>query len=202
VYKVAILMSTYNGDKYLEQQIESIINQKNVCISIYIRDDGSSDNTVSILKAYNERNLIQYYSGSNMKPAKSFIELLCRVSNDYDYYAFSDQDDVWVDEKIIKSIQLIEKHKNNVPALAVSNLQPVNKDLVPLGGKLLPDKIVLDFRQLLIYSPHLFGCTMLFNQNLKQIVSSYGEPNKIIMRALWVAVIAAAIGTIEMYSNS
>ena len=73
---VLILMSTYNGEKYLKTQIDSLLAQKNVNVSIVVRDDGSTDGTVSILNEYKNRNALEWYSGKNMGPAGSFLDLI------------------------------------------------------------------------------------------------------------------------------
>ena len=89
---ICVLMSTYNGGKFLREQINSILNQVNANITLLIRDDGSSDNTLGILKEYEEQNKLTFYSGKNMGPAMSFIDLLFSAP-EAEYYAFADQDD-------------------------------------------------------------------------------------------------------------
>ena len=106
--KIAVLMSTYNGEKYIEQQIKSILAQENVDVTLYIRDDGSFDNTVYCIKKFQDKN-INIIIGDNKGPCNSFLELVNLVDDTYDYYAFSDQDDVWLPQKLKKSIDLIEK---------------------------------------------------------------------------------------------
>ena len=80
--KVCVLMSTYNGEKYLREQIDSILNQENVEVDILIRDDGSTDNTLNILKEYIKKHKnINYYTGANLRSAKSFMNLLFTAKN-------------------------------------------------------------------------------------------------------------------------
>ena len=99
--KVQVLLSTYNGEKYLQEQIESIIRQEDVEISLLIRDDGSCDKTIEIIENLKRKNSnIIYYSGNNLGPARSFMDLINKSGN-FDYYAFSDQDDVWKSKKLI-----------------------------------------------------------------------------------------------------
>ena len=91
--KILILMSTYNGEKYLREQIESIRNQTiKEDIEILVRDDGSKDGTLEILEEYAEIGTLQFIRGKNIGSAQSFHELL-RIAPKYDYYAFADQDD-------------------------------------------------------------------------------------------------------------
>ena len=98
--KVLILMSVYNGEKYLVEQIESLIHQERVDVSILVRDDGSSDGTIDILENYKTKGILDFYTGENLRPARSFMHLLFNAP-DCDYYAFCDQDDVWLPEKLL-----------------------------------------------------------------------------------------------------
>lgn len=82
--KVLILMSTYNGEKYIEEQLESILNSEGVDVDILVRDDGSTDRTIDILSKYKDRNLLDFYVGLNLKPAQSFRNLIEVCSLDYD----------------------------------------------------------------------------------------------------------------------
>ena len=75
--RVLILMSTYNAEKYLVEQIKSLREQRNVCVSILCRDDGSTDNTIHILKSLG----IDYYTGGNLGPARSFMDLVEKCSD-------------------------------------------------------------------------------------------------------------------------
>ena len=92
--KVNVLLSAYNGEKYIREQIESILEQSYKNIEIYVRDDGSKDGTLTILKEYEERGLIHLEAGKNVGFVKSF-EWLIANGGEADYYAFSDQDDFW-----------------------------------------------------------------------------------------------------------
>ena len=114
--KVAILMSTYNGEKYLKEQIESLLAQTYGNIEIYIRDDGSKDNTIKIIKNYKEKyNNIVLKEGKNIGFINSFFELL-NLCNDADYYAYCDQDDVWMNDKIERAVKFLGKTDENKPA--------------------------------------------------------------------------------------
>ncbi|HOV15546.1 MAG TPA: glycosyltransferase, partial [Spirochaetota bacterium] len=118
--KINILMSTYNGEKYLKEQLDSLLNQTYKNIKIYIRDDGSSDNTLNILKEYNKENKINLFVGENIGFVKSFFWLI-KNSDNADYYSFSDQDDVWFPGKLEKAINLLNKYDSQIPTLYFSN---------------------------------------------------------------------------------
>ena len=107
--KVIILMSVYNGENFIEEQLNSIFSQTgDFEIEVWVRDDGSKDGTISILKKYEEEKKLYWYSGENLKPAHSFMDLIMH-SCKADYYAFSDQDDVWLNDKLKRSIKRLEK---------------------------------------------------------------------------------------------
>ena len=97
--KVLVLMSTYNGEKYLREQIDSILGQRGVEVSLLVRDDGSTDATLTTLDEYKESGRLDYYCGNNLGPARSFMHLLQNAPAS-DFYAFSDQDDKWMDDKL------------------------------------------------------------------------------------------------------
>ena len=91
--KVVILMSTYNGGRYLENQIESLLNQDGVEVEILARDDGSKDRTLKILEEYKEaKSNFNFYIGKNLGPAGSFLDLM-KHAPEADFYALCDQDD-------------------------------------------------------------------------------------------------------------
>lgn len=96
---VQVVMSTYNGEKYLKEQIDSILSQEGVDVRLYIRDDGSSDRTTDILASYQEHKNVKIEKGNNLGFAKSFLTALDEC-DEADYYAFSDQDDVWEKDKL------------------------------------------------------------------------------------------------------
>ena len=100
MYTVQVLLSTYNGETYLKQQLDSILNQKNVAVKLFVRDDGSSDGTVDILRAYAAlHDNICYLCGENCGVVASFFRLFELSDPDVDFYALSDQDDVWDEDK-------------------------------------------------------------------------------------------------------
>ena len=98
--RVAVLMSTYNGEKYIREQIDSILEQSgNFDLDLWVRDDGSKDSTQQILQEYAQQRKLHWYTGENLGAAHSFIDLV-RKCKGYDYYAFADQDDYWMTNKI------------------------------------------------------------------------------------------------------
>jgi glycosyltransferase involved in cell wall biosynthesis len=107
---VAILITTYNGSRFIREQLDSIINQRGIEVHFYISDDGSTDDTIKILTEYFKKypNIFKELYNVNFKhPVKNFLNLSLRVP-EYKYYAFSDQDDVWFEDKLISAISILE----------------------------------------------------------------------------------------------
>lgn len=196
---VCVIMSTYNGESFLREQIESIIRQRDVKPSIFIRDDCSKDNTVSILNEYTS-DFVTILKGENIGAKHSFLHALQKAPN-ADYYAFSDQDDVWDDNKLAIAISYIKKceEKNeNKPVLYCGRTRLVNSDLKFIqNGKSFPKKMP----KWLCGEPlSAAGCTMVFNKRLKDIVASY-MPETFPMHDAWVSNVCLAVGGTVLYDD-
>lgn len=108
---IAILMSTYNGEKYIREQINSFLNQTNQDWKLFVRDDGSKDSTLSILgefsDKYPDKIFLDESAPRNMGAGESFMYMLNLT--DAQYYMFSDQDDVWMDDKIERTLAKVQQ---------------------------------------------------------------------------------------------
>ena len=190
--KILILMSTYNGEKYLETQIESLLQQKSVDLDILVRDDGSKDTTTEILEKYQKQGVLKWYQGENLRPAKSFLDLLYHCPRDYDYYAFCDQDDFWLPEKMISAVNKLSDQPE-VPSLYFCDLQIVNSTLEPIGEAHNYRKGVQIPQMILAYS--IPGCTMVMNRMLhEQIIKYQPDPDHVTMHDCWTYYICAYTG--------
>ena len=169
---VLVLLSTYNGEKYLSELLDSVLTQKNVNVNILIRDDGSSDNTKKIIEDYQKRNKnIESYFKQNVGYARSFWDLLNK-NKKYDYYAFCDQDDVWLEDKLYNAMELLKKEDRNIPLLYTSNVIPVDENLVNIKYNSFKENRVLNIYESFQKSI-LPGCTFVFNYKAKEIASKY-----------------------------
>ncbi len=186
--KVAVLMSTYNGDKYLKEQIDSILSQQgDFDLELFIRDDGSTDNTVEILKSYEGE--IHWISGKNLGPALSFLELLMCCKG-YDFYAFADQDDYWLQGRISRGLSLL--NSSPVPSLYVSNAELVDERLESLD-KIVYKKAPRQDLYTVSCTGGLLGCTMIFNNQLANIIQVRDKPQKVCMHDFFLAVVCLAV---------
>ena len=191
--RVTVLMSTYNGEKYLSQQLDSILNQKNVEVIIHIRDDGSSDNTINILHEYSSSHPnVEYYQGKNLRPCKSFMELMT-TEYEGDYFALADQDDVWDHDKLFKAIELIKKKgRETVPVLYYSNLRIVDSELNFCRNS-HSKPLVSNYKYEPLVENLVTGCTVVYNKKMQEVLLSH-KVNDFSMHDTWLYMIAAVFG--------
>lgn len=188
--KVTILMSTYNGQKYVEEQIKSILSQTEKDIELIIRDDGSKDNTLNILKKYEKMySNIKVIKGSNIGVEKSFMELV-KNSTDSEYYAFSDQDDIWEKLKIEKALMFFDK-KDNKPSLYYSEVKAVDSNLKFLFKS---NYVGIDTLGASFSTTPVIGCTVIFNKSLRDLIVNNYLPNNIVMHDLYMYRLCLAVG--------
>lgn len=157
----SVLLSTYNGELYVADCIRSILAQRDVDITLMIRDDGSSDGTISILKEFEHLDNVSVDYGQNLNYTASFLTLLFQAPKT-EYYAFADQDDIWLPEKVISAIALIKRSKG--PTLYCSNQTYVDKDLNHISFK-RPNH-TYDTLAGVLAKQQWAGCTMVFNESL------------------------------------
>ena len=188
---VCILMSTYNGEKYLREQIESLRNQQGVDAKILVRDDGSNDSTTQILEQYSKEGVLEWYAGENLKSARSFLDLIYHTPYS-DYYAFCDQDDYWMPNKLAAAIQLLEETDSGKSALYCSKTKIVDKDLHPIDQKNKFEFMALGMPSAFIIN-NAPGCTMVFNRYLLERVREY-VPAYIGMHDSWIYKVCVVTG--------
>lgn len=195
---VLILQSVYNGERYLPTQLESIINQEKEKVSLYVRDDGSSDNSLKVIQEYAKRIPILFCKGQNIGPAKSFMQLIEMASGEYEYYAFADQDDYWQNNKLYVAISQLEKYSEK-PALYYSCTKRVGSNLEEIEDPYKKNYHTERFPDVLILT-EAPGCTMVFNKKLLKILKRY-NPEIIFMHDQWVLQVCAAVGGKIIYDE-
>lgn len=192
MYKVVVLMSTYNGEKYLRQQLESILKQEGVEIDLHIRDDGSTDKTIEILKEYASRyNNITYYQGENLRPCKSFMELIS-AEIEGDFYALADQDDVWDTDKLKVAVNKLIRADNSKPTMYYSNLRIVDSNLCFCRNSHSRPLVAITKYEPLVENLAT-GCTIVYNTSLHDILTRYTVKN-FSMHDTWIYMVASIFG--------
>ena len=165
--KITILMSTYNGETFLDQQLASIAGQKGIdqfSVKLICRDDGSSDKTVSVLKSWGDRLDIEVIEGENTGARQSFYNLL-KNAGESDYYAFCDQDDIWHEDKLARAIAALTSEK----MLYFSNIEYVDGDGNKLGYNLLSDDFKFSLRRVMMCNP-ANGCAMVWDKAMQEVL--------------------------------
>lgn len=168
--KVTILMSVYNGQKFLREQIDSIRRQSIGYdkIRILIRDDGSSDGSSQVLRELQDPNIV-VYQGNNIGTALSFWRLICDTELDSDYFAFSDQDDIWHANKLEKALEKLTN--TDVPQLYYANVEVADKNGNGTGQLLMTEENHLSVPTIMA-GLHALGCTMVFNRAAMRLYQS------------------------------
>lgn len=189
--KCLVLLGTYNGEKYLREQIDSILNQKGVEIFLKVSDDKSTDKTVEILREYAEKyeNVSYSVNETNKNFTYNFIDLLFSCSDEYDYYAFSDQDDFWLEDKIAKAIEKIEeKGETEKGALYCSNLVVVDEKLNKISMQ-EDESIYKTSPKTYLYENIATGCTVVFDKKFFNHALKY-YPQNIRLHDYWLFLVA------------
>jgi len=188
---VAILLATYNGEKYLVEQLKSVIYQKEVNIHLYISDDGSSDQTIHIIKSFTKKypKIVKKIFYSNFKnSAKNFLCLTKKKLN-YKYYAFCDQDDVWLKKKLINAIKKINLGYDLYGGRTINT----NKNLGKISYSPKYKYFKPCFNNALIQS-FAGGNTMVFSHKIYELLEKTDLKKKIPAHDWWTYLVATYCG--------
>lgn len=197
---IVVLLSTYNGKKHINQQIDSILNQKcKYNIQIIVRDDGSTDGTIMILENYESLGKIKLIKGKNLGAAMSFL-LLLKYNTNYDFYCFSDQDDIWNENKISIALDAFKSHDK--PCLYCSNSMLVDGELKSMGRNVHRNEPIYNLESVLTLSSCAQGCTIVMNSTLAKIVQNNVLPGNIVMHDSLVTCLCAAVNGKIIYDHN
>lgn len=197
--KIIVLMSTFNGEKYLREQIDSVLNQKNVEVKLLVRDDGSTDSTKEILEEYRKTKLLDWFDGKNLKPARSFMELVYKAP-DFDYYAFCDQDDVWLPDKLDIALKVLKGSENTKPALYYGRPRMVDVNLAAINNNLKQGIEMKDTISSAVVRSKCTGCTIVMNRALRVALCSK-EPEYLVMHDAWAHKTCLALSGDVYFDN-
>jgi len=206
--RVTVLVAAYNNGKYIEELLRSLLAQTHRDMDIIVRDDGSSDDTLEIVKrlSENDSRISLLDSGGRGEPGvkTNFFTLL--LNSDGDYTMFCDADDVWYPAKVEKTLKLmrgIEDKRANAPVLIHTDLAVADESLSIVGEslfkyeKLSPHR--KGFKELLVQN-NVTGCTVMINRPLKNLVAEI--PEGAVMHDWWLALIASAFGEIGVLEEA
>lgn len=197
---ICLLMSTYNGEKFLAQQLQSIENQTHENWRLVLSDDGSSDNTLAIAKQFqhkwsNDRLAIR--QGPQQGFCQNFLSMACDTSIRADLYAFSDQDDVWMVDKLSRAIAYFDSNPDHtLPIVYCGRTQIVDENLNTLGFSPL-FTLPRSFRNAIVQSI-AGGNTMAFNQAAKELLEKAGM-QQAVSHDWWLYQITKGAGGVVYY---
>ncbi len=191
---VVVLLSTFNGAAFLIPQIESILGQTWPNLRLVIRDDGSSDGTWRLLRAWRNDPRVLVFRGRNMGPKNSFLRMLGLVDARTELVAFADQDDMWQPEKIERGVLALTAEREMRPVLYCSRSFLTDRTLHVTGltpcwpeppsfGNALVENIAT-------------GCTILLNRSAVALLKSAGSPAGAIMHDWWSYLVISAFGDV------
>ena len=198
--RIAILMCTHNGEQYLKEQLDSIQNQDYKNWTLYVNDDGSRDKTLDILKNYQKKWGLQKLiirPRYQMGFCQNFLNIINDKKITADFYFLSDQDDIWIPDKLTHAIKKLSKLDQAKPGLYCARTTYVSSDA----------KIILGQSDLFLKPPSFKnaivqciagGNTMAFNQRLKNIVQRYPEVN-VVSHDWWLYIINELVGGQTFY---
>jgi len=202
--KIYILLATYNGEKFIREQINSLINQTYQNWELIIHDDNSKDNTVSIIKEYTSiyPDKIKFLNDdiSTGGAKENFTYLLNNIDDNYDYVMFCDQDDVWLENKIeitLNKMVQVEEINRNKPVLVHTDLYLFHSVVENNYERFMAQQSLnSNFNSLnrLFMQNIVTGCTMMINKNC---INSLKEiPKEAIMHDWWIAIFVSVFGKI------
>lgn len=205
---LTILIATYNSGKYLREQLDSLYSQTNLDWTLFVHDDGSKDDTLAIIKEYQERYSNIVIVDDHLKalgPKKNFIHLLKVV--DAKYYMFCDHDDVWLPIKVEITLNEIKKAESQNPLKPVvfhsdltvvdGNLNVIDKSMWHYA-KIRPE--ILHHRKYAMVACYMTGCTMGLNEQAKKELA-LNMPDDAIMHDWWIGIQAAIKGAVIISSH-
>lgn len=197
--RIAILLCTYNGEKFLYQQLDSYLEQSKKNFVVYVSDDGSEDRTIDIIKSYCDKLKIHLFSGPRKGFAQNFLSLIINEEVYGDYFAFSDQDDIWEKDKLERAINIIQQYSIHTPVLYCSRMSLISEDGDLLG--LSPEYVVNPSFQNSLVESISCGNSMVFNKAARDIIKECSTSAIIPSHDWWAYIVITGCGGIVVLDN-
>jgi len=198
--EVDILLATYNGEKYLAEQLDSILSQTHTAWRLLIRDDDSSDSSLDIIQSYREKYPSQIIliedEEKNLGAYQNFARLLREATNNY--IMFCDQDDIWLETKVADTLKaMVDNERDATPLLVHTDLEVVDETLQTLQPsfvKKMHINVKRDKLNQLLMRNIATGCTMMINRPLLDLILPL--PEKGVIHDWWIVLVASIYGHI------
>ena len=192
---IVILLATYNGAQYLQEQLDSIERQTHIDWTVLASDDGSSDDTKVMIDVFASkvgRSKVQQVTGPQQGFASNFLSLVCHPNLTADAYAYCDQDDIWLQDKLARAARFLAGVPSDVPALYCSRTQYVDQENHPLGLS-LPYARPAVFANALVQNI-ASGNTMVFNDATRKLLVQAGPQVDIDLHDWWTYMLVTGMG--------
>lgn len=198
---VAVMMTTYNGEQFLEKQIASIRRQSHAAIDLWVSDDGSSDRTLEMLVRFGDDwNLgrFQVLQGPASGFSENFRSLIVNPDIEATYFAFADQDDLWDEDKLEAAVAWLAKQPASVPALYCSRTRTIDENDQEIGLSPLFHRPP-DFRNAIVQSI-AGGNTMVMNRAARQVLAEASRRSRFVSHDWWAYMVITGVGGKVHYS--
>lgn len=198
--KVAILLCSFNGQKYLADQLQSFADQTHPNWQLWVSDDASQDGTLAIVESYQKRwdaGRLFLCRGPGKGVAANFLSLTCNPDIKADFYAYSDQDDVWDADKLERALAWLQTVPEAVPALYCSRTLLVDGNNMEIGVSPLFAK-PLSFKNALVQNIG-GGNTMVFNNAARRLLAAAGADVKLVLHDWWAYMVVSGCGGALFY---
>jgi glycosyltransferase involved in cell wall biosynthesis len=193
--KVTVLMSTYNGESFLSDQLASIRDQVGVEVALVIRDDGSVDRTLEIISEASNVMKITLIKGENLGPARGFFELM-KLPVKSDFVALADQDDIWLPDKLLRAVSKIGNN-SNLPVMYCSNVSLYIDDF----NTAQPTKLPMPSLPSSFFQNSSMGCTMVLNKAACKMVQRFSG-NNMVMHDWYFFLVVLMMGKVCFDRNT
>jgi glycosyltransferase involved in cell wall biosynthesis len=200
---VAILMGVYNGEKYLQQQLQSFLSQSHRNWRLYASDDGSSDQTLQILKDFQKQigqERVHIGMGPQKGFARNFMQLLTNTRIESEYYALSDQDDIWEEKKISAAIEILKDIDTKIPALYCGRTLFVDENNNNIGLSNKPG-CKPSFQNALVQNI-ASGNTMIINRAARDLLIQCGDEIDLYAHDWWIYLLISGAGGVVYYDEN
>jgi glycosyltransferase involved in cell wall biosynthesis len=198
---IAILLAVYNGEAFLERQIETLASQSVSRVDLWVSDDGSTDNSSAIVKRAAERWIkgrVHFLNGPGQGFSENFRSLLANPKIEADYFAFCDQDDVWDDDKLASALKWLTFQSDDLPALFCSRTRTITDDEKMAGFSSLFRKKA-SFRNAIVQSIAA-GNTMVMNRAARNVLLEASRRTGFVSHDWWSYIIVTGVGGVVHYS--
>ena len=201
--KVAILLATYQGQKFLAEQLASFTAQTHQNWELWVSDDGSKDETIKVLETFSSKITscpLNISIGPKRGFAANFLSLTCDSRISADYYAYSDQDDIWDKDKLERAVQWLESVSENVPAMYCCRSRLVDENNNEIGCSALFSRQP-SFSNALVQT--IGGAnTIVFNEAARNLIRKIGCDHQIVSHDWWIYLVVTGVGGRVFYDST